>query len=340
MIFLEGKWICAESYEEILALIQNYETETVSKFSCYSADKNFGNIEASVKHHKIRWEDDSVPFNGVPFVIVGSKVFDCMHGRDRKVSFKEEYKMRCNDRKAAGISQPIDARLKEEIFTSSEFITSVDEMRRRLEIIVTREIFKNSICPSKSNKRFFPSKKTIRSYMLEAIRKKRYSNIDQECLIKKVEQWKVENPHRRFYLRPKGISENYAVKVECSAVESTEDEDEIVVEALSNSFLFVYQTEEMQRLLKIYGNEITLLDATYKTTKYSLPLFFLVVKTNVDYQIVGTFICEGESTKNIQSGLAKIKEWNPNWNPLYFMVDCCAEEINAIESLHQGISRF
>ncbi|XP_065654356.1 uncharacterized protein LOC136080895 [Hydra vulgaris] len=360
-------------------------------------------------------KDDSVSFNGVPFMIVGSKVLDCMHGRDRKVSFKEEYKMRCNDRKvsdhsyfknyemiqntkkfncssqikikevmkfpdfkiiedskwkrvtsskkirkailkneavgqkmfsvflpstsshtghftgdAAGISQPIDARLKEEIFTSSEFITSVDEMRRRLEIIVTREMFKNSICPSKSNKRFIPSKKTIRCYMLEAVRKKRYSNIDQECLIKKIEQWKVENPHRRFYLRPKGISKNY--EVECSAVGSTEVEDEIVVEASSNSFLFVYQTEEMQRLLKIYGNEITLLDATYKTTKYSLPLFFLVVKTNVDYQIVGTFICEGESAKNIQSALAKIKEWNPNWSPLYFMVDCCAEEINAIES--------
>ncbi|XP_065662515.1 uncharacterized protein LOC136085137 [Hydra vulgaris] len=55
--------------------------------------------EASVKHHKIRWEDDSVSFNGVPFMIVGSKVLDCMHGRDRKVSFKEEYKMCCNDRK-------------------------------------------------------------------------------------------------------------------------------------------------------------------------------------------------------------------------------------------------
>ncbi|XP_065667020.1 uncharacterized protein LOC136087620 isoform X1 [Hydra vulgaris] len=63
------------------------------------------------------------------------------------------------DFKAAGIAQPIDARLKEEIFTSSEFITSVDEMRRRLEIIVTREMFKNVICPSKSNKRFFPLKK-------------------------------------------------------------------------------------------------------------------------------------------------------------------------------------
>ncbi|XP_065676114.1 uncharacterized protein LOC136092250 isoform X2 [Hydra vulgaris] len=34
-------------------------------------------------------------------MIVGSKVLDCMHGRDRKVSFKEEYKMCCNDRKVS-----------------------------------------------------------------------------------------------------------------------------------------------------------------------------------------------------------------------------------------------
>ncbi|XP_065667023.1 uncharacterized protein LOC136087620 isoform X2 [Hydra vulgaris] len=49
-----------------VALIRNYETETVSKFTCYSADKNFGNI--------------------------GSKVLDCMHGRDRKVSLKKNIK--------------------------------------------------------------------------------------------------------------------------------------------------------------------------------------------------------------------------------------------------------
>ena len=38
-----------------------------------------------------------------------------------------------------------------------------------------------------------------------------------------------------------------------------------------------------------YGNEMTLLDATYKTTRYNLPLFFLVVKTNVNYAVVGGF---------------------------------------------------
>ena len=46
-----------------------------------------------------------------------------------------------------------------------------------------------------------------------------------------------------------------------------------------------------------------MLDATYKTTRYVLPLFFMVVKTNVDYEVVGAFVCEGEGTENIMSAL-------------------------------------
>ena len=36
---------------------------------------------------------------------------------------------------------------------------------------------------------------------------------------------------------------------------------------LKNSFLFVYQNDDQKRLLERYGNEICLLDATYKTTR-------------------------------------------------------------------------
>ena len=91
----------------------------------------------------------------------------------------------------------------------------------------------------------------------------------------------------------------------------------------------------MKRLLKKYGNELFLLDATYKTTRYALPLFFLVVKTNVDYQVA--FVVEGESTENILSAMQIIMEWNPEFNPNYAMVDCSNEEINAIESLYPGL---
>ncbi|XP_065665820.1 uncharacterized protein LOC136087322 isoform X1 [Hydra vulgaris] len=95
----EGCWVTAETYDEVLLLIQRYETETVSKFSCYTAAKNFGNIDSSAKHHKIRWEDDAISFNGTPFMVLGSKVLDCMHGKDRKISFKEKYKMHSNEKK-------------------------------------------------------------------------------------------------------------------------------------------------------------------------------------------------------------------------------------------------
>ena len=66
-------------------------------------------------------------------------------------------------------------------------------------------------------------------------------------------------------------------------------------------------------------------------------VFFWYWKTNVDCQVVGAFVCEGESTENILTALRILKCWNPDWNPLYSMVDCCSQEINAAEELFPGI---
>ena len=41
----------------------------------------------------------------------------------------------------------------------------------------------------------------------------------------------------------------------------------------------------MKRTYRKYAPYLILLDATYRTTKYPLPLYFLVVKTNVNYQV-------------------------------------------------------
>ena len=68
-----------------------------------------------------------------------------------------------------------------------------------------------------------------------------------------------------------------------------------ILDNSSNSLLFVYQSKWQMDLIKRYGNEIILLDATYKATRYALPLFFMVVKTNVDYQIVASFVIENET---------------------------------------------
>ena len=98
----------------------------------------------------------------------------------------------------------------------------------------------------------------------------------------------------------------------------------------------MHQSFNQKWILERYGNEICLLDATYKTTKYSIPLFFLAVKTNVDYQIAGSYAVQDETTDAISKAVEILKSWNNKWKPLAFMVDNCDEEINAIQEHFPG----
>ena len=119
------------------------------------------------------------------------------------------------------------------------------------------------------------------------------------------------------------------------ASDENEDEDDgDVVEpekfTSSERLLFVHQTKKQRALLKRYGNHLGLLDATWKTTKYIIPSFFLVVKTNTLYQIAGSFVVQDETGPSINEALTLIKSWNPDWDPLVFIVDNCNQEINAL----------
>ena len=93
-------------------------------------------------------------------------------------------------------------------------------------------------------------------------------------------------------------------------------------------------------LMRRYGNEIILLDATYKTTGYALPLFFTVVKTNVDYQIVALFFAENETQGAITEALEVIKSWNSQFSLKFGLTDYCNEEIKSLESTFPGIIFF
>mgnify|MGYP000498274191 CR=1 FL=1 len=88
--------------------------------------------------------------------------------------------------------------------------------------------------------------------------------------------------------------------------------------------------------MEIYGNEICLLDATYKTSKYALPLFFVVVPTNLSYQVVGTFIISKETSTAIGEAFAQLLCWNPGWKPSFWMTDYDAAERKAVEAVFPG----
>ena len=64
-----------------------------------------------------------------------------------------------------------------------------------------------------------------------------------------------------------------------------------------------------------------------------LPLFFVLVKTNVNYQVVALFILQDETTAAITEALSVIKTWNPTWDPKWFMVDKCDKDIKSIGNI-------
>ena len=74
------------------------------------------------------------------------------------------------------------------------------------------------------------------------------------------------------------------------------------------------------------------MDATYKTCKLALPLFFLVVPMNVGYSVVAEFIIQREHMMSITKALTILhKRWDKcDIEVGNFMIDCQQSEENAI----------
>ena len=85
------------------------------------------------------------------------------------------------------------------------------------------------------------------------------------------------------------------------SVEEGELEEMKVDDGASNEGLLInHQTSWQRHLLNRYGNELSLLDVPYRTTKHPLPLYFLVVKTNMEYKVMALFVTQLETTDSVE----------------------------------------
>ena len=109
------------------------------------------------------------------------------------------------------------------------------------------------------------------------------SKFDQENLQLKINEWKKTKSDSQFYFRPYQVAANSKVDSLDSCGSANAPVNTKKGLQLEKPILYVHQDQWQKDLLIRYGNLLTLMDATYKTTKYSVPLFFLCVKTNVSY---------------------------------------------------------
>ena len=151
--------------------------------------------------------------------------------------------------------------------------------------------------PVPGDRAFYPLSDDIRNHVTKAKRAFQLSRYDQDNLRLKIEEWRKKNPQLSFFFRPyHETSESKQTNEDCTTLTKSE-----------KKLLFVHQEDWKKELLVCYGNMVTLMDATYKTIKYSMPLFFVCVKTNVSYSVVAEFIIQSETSDDIFEALSVLK---------------------------------
>jgi len=89
------------------------------------------------------------------------------------------------------------------------------------------------------------------------------SKFDYENLRLKIEHWEQDNPTAMYLYQPFVSSEDSS---------NTSENDN------NQTLLYIHQEGWQQELLSIYGNTISLMDATYKTTKDEMTLFLSLLE--------------------------------------------------------------
>ena len=232
----------------------------------------------------------------------------------------EEAHHKCHPTKGVmGLSQ----RVHPEIIAKIHELVSIGtiepvEVQRLLKHHVNHYMCAGSL-PDQNDRAYFPCLDDIKNHIGKAKRALQLSVIDQENAAKIVEKQQKLSPDSHFHFRPYQKKDAIRPKdLDPSDFEST--------------LLWVHQEAWQQEMMLMYGNTMSLMDATYKTTRYDLPLFFISVRTNSGYCVVAEFIVQSESAAHIEEALNILTSWNTNWKPKYFMTDYSEAEIAAIET--------
>ena len=144
--------------------------------------------------------------------------------------------------------------------------------------------------PDPNDRAYYPCLDDVKNHIAKAKRALQLSVVDQENAVKLIEKQQEASPDSKHYFRPYRCKD--PAKSNLKDLESAD---------FDNTLLWVQQEPWQQLLMTMYGNTISLMDATYKTTRYDLPLFFVSVRTNAGYCVVAEFIVQSESATHIRS---------------------------------------
>ena len=65
-------------------------------------------------------------------------------------------------------------------------------------------------------------------------------------------------------------------------------------------------------------------------------MFFVAVRTNVNFAVVATFLVHNDDCSTIAEALEVVQNWNVLWKPTYFLVDWYKSERKSVAKCFPG----
>ena len=171
-------------------------------------------------------------------------------------------------------------------------ISEVSEVKRALKLYATKELCTTDL-PHKDDRAYYPTNHDLMNHIYKAKSLFQLSKLDQENLALKMKEWDRNTPDSKMYFRP------FRKKSPKEQFKTDSTKEHTCISEYEQTLLWIHQEPWQQDQLVKYGNIITLMDATYKTTHYELPLYFLTVRTNVGYSVVAEFVIQHERTEDM-----------------------------------------
>ena len=166
----------------------------------------------------------------------------------------------------------------------------------------------------------FLSNRTISRQMYKVMMKLHLSKIDEVNVLKMIDLWKQD-----------AWQISYFFDLRCPVVIYNMLTQKMMMIYCIMCLMFIHMTVVQKLLLQCYNN-LVLMGTTYRTCRLMLPLFFLTMKTNVNYSAVTSFKVQNEDAKSISKALSRIKQYiSLNGIDIKnFMIDCSPTEMQSI----------
>jgi hypothetical protein len=124
-------------------------------------------------------------------------------------------------------------------------IILVPHVRRALRNYVDHELVKeHGVKPQSFDRRYYPTRNDVKNHVHRALVAGRYSNLDQEDLKAKIQQWSTASPSSKYFYRPCSAEETETSTTvpEHPEVGFLDDEEQLEADTdVAGNFLFVHQ---------------------------------------------------------------------------------------------------